>query len=500
MRKNSLMLIFILIGLLGAFVYYNIRAINEEALLRVEASLIKEMNRVSLEFNEWINGEIVMFETTRDIIENVPMELLKRNSIDNPYLSGTEGASKAYIAYEDGVLILGDNRTVRKDYNAKERIWYRNAAESMDTVISDVYYGAEFGLPMITMSAPIRQDGELIGVIGKDVLLTDILDSLKESLHVSEAYAYVMTEDGHLLTHSRDAQWEGEEFDVLPLEDSDEIKEAVLHRNEKTIFYSFNNMPVMAVIHRMEKVDWIIAVAIHQKYVDDEAGVFSRETTIINSLFFIVMLLVVKNLYRLEKVVFNTNETLRNKVYELHNAYEEIDVMNQQLEEKAQKDGLTQVANRGHFDQMLEKYWTIAIREKLEVSIIVMDVDYFKNFNDTYGHQAGDQTLISLCRLVESLIDEGDFFARIGGEEFAILSIHQTKDDYVRLAEGIRRSVEDLAIPHKESPYGLVTISMGINNYAPSERDSMGDFYHQSDMAMYQAKEQGRNRIMFFTD
>ncbi|MGH8555863.1 MAG: GGDEF domain-containing protein, partial [Methylococcales bacterium] len=166
------------------------------------------------------------------------------------------------------------------------------------------------------------------------------------------------------------------------------------------------------------------------------------------------------------------------------------------LENAAGEDKLTRLANRRRFDQALEKEWRRSRRDHVPLSLILIDVDHFKKFNDRYGHQSGDQCLAQVAQVLASSAKRAcDFVARYGGEEFVILLYHMTRDDAFQLSERIRNSVENLSIAHKDSPHGRVTISLGGASILPNENSSAVNLLQTADKALYLAKENGRNRV-----
>lgn len=164
----------------------------------------------------------------------------------------------------------------------------------------------------------------------------------------------------------------------------------------------------------------------------------------------------------------------------------------------ANLDGLTQVANRRYFDTALANEWNRAARARTPLSVILVDVDKFKAYNDTYGHQAGDVCLQRVARaLSENLRRAGDMVARYGGEEFVLL-LHQTpRDDGVALAERLRAAVEKLAIAHSGADAGVVTISAGGATVIPAPQAEQRALLHAADECLYQAKDGGRNRVVW---
>ncbi len=172
----------------------------------------------------------------------------------------------------------------------------------------------------------------------------------------------------------------------------------------------------------------------------------------------------------------------------------------QQLLHLASIDGLTGLANRRAFDEALAQEWRRARRNFTPLSLAMIDIDYFKLYNDHYGHQAGDDRLKDVAHALAAAVERpGELVARYGGEEFAaILPFCTTKAAYA-VAEKMRRHVEALALPHAGSPIGpLVTISSGVATLGARKGRRLpdpSDLINAADHALYAAKEAGRNRV-----
>lgn len=159
-------------------------------------------------------------------------------------------------------------------------------------------------------------------------------------------------------------------------------------------------------------------------------------------------------------------------------------------------DGLTGVANRRHFDQKLASEWEIARENSTFISLILFDIDYFKLYNDTYGHLAGDACLQNIAAYLKKLVQAPHLVARYGGEEFAIILINLTEEETNQFAEKIRLVVESLRIPHKTSKNSeYITVSLGCYSVIPSSLSSQKELIHKADQALYEAKKNGRNRV-----
>lgn len=164
-------------------------------------------------------------------------------------------------------------------------------------------------------------------------------------------------------------------------------------------------------------------------------------------------------------------------------------------------DPLTNLANRRHFVECYTKEWLQAQRMNKPVAFIMIDIDLFKQYNDTYGHQNGDDCLVNIASAIKNSIKRpSDIVARLGGEEFAIVLPDTPQEAVLQIAEQLRNAVQALNIPHKASNYGVVTISLGIAIAAGAENFlSPDDLYQMADKALYQAKQSGRNQVKIYT-
>ncbi|BHH82811.1 hypothetical protein LA52FAK_11000 [Desulforhopalus sp. 52FAK] len=170
---------------------------------------------------------------------------------------------------------------------------------------------------------------------------------------------------------------------------------------------------------------------------------------------------------------------------------------NQALDRLAHIDGLTHVANRRRFNKVLENEWLRMYREKKPLSLILADVDYFKQYNDLYGHQAGDDCLVRIAAQLTSVIHRpGDLVARYGGEEFVIVLPDTDESGCLKIAEAMNKKVEEMNIEHGDSSVGAsVTISLGVSTIIPQTPENWADLIGIADRALYQAKDKGRNRV-----
>jgi diguanylate cyclase len=188
----------------------------------------------------------------------------------------------------------------------------------------------------------------------------------------------------------------------------------------------------------------------------------------------------------------------KNLELQLMNSSQQVSDLRQNLDhvkKEAMMDGLTGLSNRKAFDKMIHDCVEDAGATGLPLVLLMLDIDHFKRFNDTFGHQTGDQVLRLVARTLTDGIKGRDIAARYGGEEFAIVLPETPLQAGVRVSESLRKSVEGKEVVNKASQkhLGQITLSIGVAEYFPGE--SISDFISRADAALYEAKNQGRNRV-----
>ncbi|MBB6453100.1 diguanylate cyclase (GGDEF)-like protein/PAS domain S-box-containing protein [Salirhabdus euzebyi] len=176
--------------------------------------------------------------------------------------------------------------------------------------------------------------------------------------------------------------------------------------------------------------------------------------------------------------------------------------LNEELQKLSAIDGLTNIPNRRYFDNYLQKQWDHAKRNQASLSLIMLDIDFFKKYNDTYGHLMGDTCLKKVAASIQhKLYRSLDVVARYGGEEFAVILPETKLKDALAIAERIRRGIESLHISHASSEVSDdVTISIGVASLIPRDSESVEMFITTADQALYRAKNNGRNQVQYNQD
>lgn len=201
----------------------------------------------------------------------------------------------------------------------------------------------------------------------------------------------------------------------------------------------------------------------------------------------------------LDKIVLNRTEELTNSNKKIEQQKLELENINRQLHELSLKDPLTKLWNRRKYDETIDLEWNRCLRYQRPIALIFLDIDYFKKYNDFYGHIAGDKCLTKIGHAIrQSLLRSADMAARYGGEEFIVILPETEIEEAMKIADMLRRKIEGLHIPHEQSSVSdYVTVSIGVTYTIPNNDTSSEDLFRAADKSLYQAKTGGRNQIQF---
>ncbi len=200
--------------------------------------------------------------------------------------------------------------------------------------------------------------------------------------------------------------------------------------------------------------------------------------------------------------LIHAREALAENEKKLREANEKLAQANQDLEQLARNDGLTGIYNRRHFDETLQAELHRHARIEQPLSLILADIDFFKLYNDQYGHQGGDDCLKQVAKTINKNFNRaGDMVARYGGEEFAIIVPNLNAELAYNVADRMRQAVESKALPHSQSKVSdVVTLSVGVSTIIPNKTSSPEELIKQADKALYLAKSKGRNNVKCDTE
>ncbi len=252
-----------------------------------------------------------------------------------------------------------------------------------------------------------------------------------------------------------------------------------------------NGFETTYAIRSMEKIEWFPIIFISSKIDDDSyaKGILSGGDAYLQKPI---------NPLRLQLTI-TAMERIHSMRQKLQKAQKELIVANKELQFLASFDQLTDLPNRRNFDETLNRQFLLAQRNKSSLSFIMCDIDFFKLYNDHYGHQQGDECLTAVAKAIGSIPNRPtDKACRYGGEEFAVILPGTNRIGGLYIAEKLRQIVLDLAIEHNESKIGSrVTLSLGLAVYT-GQYKTKEELLKAADDALYKAKENGRNRVEYY--
>ncbi|PKM56327.1 MAG: hypothetical protein CVV00_00065 [Firmicutes bacterium HGW-Firmicutes-5] len=497
---------------------------------RFFAMMVKHYPRVTMSFVGLPSGEF--YGARRNIDGTID---IGRNN------ASTSGHSEYYRIDAYG---SADSLTqVFENFDPRIRPWYTSAESSEGVVFSSIYSHFLFKEPTITASLPYYEKDELVGVFGVDLLLTWLGESLRELPIGNNGLVFIVDKDEQLVATTT-------EDDIFKLVDDKSVNVSI-HDVDNSVIrtilsadqsfkedLSINSKSYMVakLPYIYENIDWNIYIALMKDdFLEDLKTTLAWTLLLvafITALFIAGTVVIVKRIVRPITKLNDATKKLeqgiyveldmdhhKNEIYELNNSFnsmgqkiihhveileEEVATRTKELEEKNQilkdlsyTDQLLHIGNRRKFDESGGFMFELANRSALSFTIMMIDIDDFKIFNDTYGHVEGDNCLIKIASTMqESLNRKTDLLARYGGEEFVVAITHMTKEQVLERAEHMRKSIEDLKIENIKTKKGFVTISIGIAHAVAHEDLTLEHMVREADQAMYAAKVAGKNRCV----
>jgi len=451
---------------------------------------------------------------------------------------------------------LGLSRIDGKLYDPRLRPWYKAAKTRGEPTWSEVYLDFETLLPTITANVPVYHPGsrQLLGVCAADVILSKELNTFLQNLDISPSgMAFIVDTSGLLIASSTPepiTAGAGEDTVLLRASDSSNrlIRGGVAYLRGQYQSLDQVQSSQLEFVQAKERyflqvsrftddlgLDWVLVLMVPE---EDFMAPIHHQNRVTFVLYVLSLLLatafglllanwVIRPLHQLSDraseiaqgnwhdpielersdaigqlsrslatMARQLKESLTTLEQRVEERNQELTQVNQELQKLAHSDGLTQTANRRYFDTVIKREWQRLSREQQPMALMLCDVDYFKRYNDTYGHQAGDQCLREVAQVLgQTSRRPADLVARYGGEEFALILPNTSLQGAVCIAENIQAHLQKLTLPHKASPIGRITISIGIAVTIPSIKNSPKDLLKTADQALYNAKANGRNRF-----
>lgn len=490
MRNKFRLVISLLILSIIIFTTYNVYDLSRKNSENQYNRLIQDLNSDTTDFTAWLSTKTEILNTAKDFVDNFTLPPLLSRKTLNPYLNINNDdpeISQIYIGLADGEFITGGEWVPPEDYDPRTRVWYREAVEAGKTIISDVYIDRETDDRTVTISSPLYMEDSFVGVISADVFMNDINNWLRNQISGENIYTYLLDSDGTVIVHTLRPNLVG-----TNIYNDDVVYDAFFARKDAFLAYfekvqTSSNMvrmeyiaqgnKIRGIIRQVEEGDWVLAVA-----AVEDLDVFSFIKTNRNSITFnLLMLAVVLVLLQL-----------------VNNIKKELEQKNQLLTIDNELDFLTTIYNRRYFNLYIENLWQ-ASESDSEICLLMLDIDYFKGYNDTYGHIMGDEVLKSVTQAINTTIRKQDIFARYGGEEFTLLLEQVSLGDAEKIAGKIVSTIYELNIENSASPTGRITISIGIASTTPGKAIGVRQFTNNADKALYKAKDKGRNTVVVFS-
>lgn len=425
-------------------------------------------------------------------------------------------ASYIYSGYEDGTLLI-ENYTPPPGYDTQNRPWYQAALASYPNISKGIpYREAVSNEWMVSLSKGLADEkGNVKGVVSIDSTLNEVTKNwLTTDPDFTSSYSFVENSEGVTIIHHRE-ELIGKVFHDAVETDGD------LSESQGYLNYTFENKDKIAFYSNLDSLGWTVITVVEKSEIIH--GIIIKifiSLVIVALVSLLIGRLVSRTLSdkiicpllslesRLKAIVSGNDVTKHSDSF---SEFSEIDKItegiedlthqslfqkNQELEQKnklmqtlSETDHLTGLFNRRKFNEELEKEYQRAKRYDSIFSVIMLDIDWFKKVNDTYGHDAGDRVLKELSFILNSTIRSVDKVARWGGEEFLILCPQTGLDGATVIAKKIRETVEH----NPFSVLGKITVSVGVREYSPDL--SLDELLIEVDHKLYQAKSNGRNRV-----
>jgi len=434
----------------------------------------------SEEIDQWIKRMVSVVSAHAHLIQ---YGIRDNSAITGELLSGFSRDaffSDMYFATASGEFISGKGWTPPAKYDPRERPWFIAAVAKKSTTITKPYIDMETGAMAVSVASPIYDSsGALRGVLAADLLLSTIAEKFSRIKVRGFGYASLIDSDGYALVHP-DKRLLGKNF-----KDNNDfgiaIKRILSLKNGRVDYGP--NKEKYVIFTTIPTTGWIMGIVFKKNEVYSTLNALLKNFV---QIFAASMIIVLFFVFYFAKRLTHLTEFLEHEV-ELRTAELKQKVV--EVEYLSLTDPLTDIANRRKMQLCLNEEIKRMERTGLPFSIILMDLDFFKKINDTYGHEVGDKVLKEFSKTISAHIRALDIFGRMGGEEFLLICPNTSETGVLNLAEKLRKEVEKIPLPDGTN----LTASFGCATRAKGESES--SLLSRADQAMYRAKELGRNRV-----
>lgn len=512
--------------MLGLLIFIPVMAIERiETTNEAKEQLDLVLQSKAFFFEKWLE------ERSRDIHAIANLDIVREYNIEEArqyfyyFRQEKQDFSGLIFVNKEGIVVFDTIEPGKKGgagMDVTEREYFQVAKETKTPYITDVMISLVTKKPIVIFASPILDNqNEFNGVVFGTVNL-ETIDSILSELHNSfQGHSYVVKSDGTLLSEIKDAlQLEEENVEKYTIDSHILSLLQNNHHGKMERYRGVQGNYVLGSSVLVNNNNWYLVseISVFDVYSSFYKKILLFAVMTVIGMFIAsrIMLYVAKKFekpiqqllegvrhmesgdydYRIEETNFKSTPKEFQELVKAFNQMsgkvsKNVDV----LEELTTTCQLTQLHNRRYLMEQGKKVFDACVRTNNHCSCIIVDIDYFKNINDTYGHIVGDQVLIHLARLLTESVRSTDIVTRYGGEEFVIISPKASVEDSVKIAERIQRKI-------KENPFstnGLtidITVSIGIADYLTSDGvHTLTELIDLADKALYKAKENGRNQI-----
>ena len=501
---------------------------NREALeQKISQELLSASAQTAREMDVWLKERLYdlrVFASSYEVSEN-----LARGSAG----SKTQGRLSDYLNsvrerfsdYEELIVLDPQGRMVASSAGQPRPFRlpdnWRSELTATNAVVGEPFWDQSLGMGTLLVAVPVqRADGRLLGALAARLNLTGAKDGLLTFAPGTYGQVYLITSGGNLIVNSQTTSAELMRLSLKPA-----VLERLMKREGAVLTYeSVSGQEVLGSLRRVPRVGWAVLTEIPvdsayqqvRQFRDLTLAIVAGLLLIVTAIAYHLALLIVRPLERLTKgaaevaegdlavdlpqatgevgdltYVFNHMvDRLRQSRQDLDAVNETLRQQNEELERLSASDSLTGLSNRRILTQRLSDELLKAQRQSHSFTVLMLDVDHFKKYNDAHGHPAGDEVLKKVANILRNCTRAGDCTARYGGEEFAVLLSGKGGDTALQLAERIRERVAA-----EEFVGGKVTISGGIAEF-PHHGHTADAVISSADEALYEAKREGRNRVV----
>jgi diguanylate cyclase (GGDEF)-like protein len=511
-------------GLTAWISYTQNRTALEE---KISQELLSSSAQTAREMDVWLKERLYdlrVFASSYEVSENLARgaDGSKTRGRLSDYLNSVR---ERFSDYEELIVLDSLGRMVASSASEPRRFRlpgdWRSELSATNAVVGEAFWDRSLDMGMLLVAVPVqRADGRLLGALAARLNLQGAKDGLLTFAPGRYGQVYLVASGGNLIVNSLTSSAELMRLSLRPA-----VLERLIKREGAVLTYeSVSGVEVLGSLKRVPRVGWSVVAEIPvdaayqqvRRFRDLTLAIVAGLLLAVTAIAYHLALLIVRPLERLTKgaaevaegdlavdlptangevgdltYVFNHMVgRLRQSRQDLDDVNETLRQQNEELERLSASDSLTGLSNRRILTQRLSEELLRAQRHKHTFTVLMLDVDHFKKYNDAYGHPAGDEVLRKVASILRNCTRAGDCTARYGGEEFAVLLSGKGGDTALQLAERIRERVAA-----EEFVGGKVTISGGIAEF-PIHGHTAEAVISSADEALYEAKHQGRNRVV----